>query len=83
MTALTAGPAVIRCRDGDHTLALADREVTAERLIRASRRRSFSPDTDVDWDAPPVPACTTGRRRRARCTRPRCGTTCPRTSRPS
>jgi hypothetical protein len=56
MTALTdAGTAVITCRDGNHTLALTDREVTAERLIRTSRKHSFNPDTDVDWDAPPVP----------------------------
>ena len=56
MTAvIDAGTAVISCRDGNHTLALTDREVTAERLIKASRKHSFDPDTDVDWDAPPVP----------------------------
>jgi P-aminobenzoate N-oxygenase AurF len=56
MTAtLDAGTAVITCRDGDHTLALTDREVVAERLIRTSRKHSFDPDVDVDWDAPPVP----------------------------
>ena len=56
MTALAgAATAVIRCRDGDHTIALTDRELTAERLIGASRKHSFDPDVDVDWDAPPVP----------------------------
>ena len=56
MTAtLDAGTAVIRCHDGNHTLALTDREVIAERLIRTSRKHSFNPDVDVDWDAPPVP----------------------------
>ena len=56
MTAvIDAGTAVITCRDGNHTLALTDREVTAERLIKTSRKHSFDPDTDVDWDAPPVP----------------------------
>jgi hypothetical protein len=55
MTALAdAGTAVIRCRDGDHTIALTDRELTAGRLIGASRKHSFDPDVDVDWDAPPV-----------------------------
>jgi hypothetical protein len=56
MTAtLNAGTAVITCQDGDHTLALTDREVVAERLIKTSRKHSFNPDVDVDWDAPPVP----------------------------
>jgi P-aminobenzoate N-oxygenase AurF len=56
MTAvIDAGTAVISCQDGNHTLALTDREVIAERLIRTSRKHSFDPDTDVDWDAPPVP----------------------------
>ncbi|QFG24355.1 diiron oxygenase [Actinomadura sp. WMMB 499] len=41
----------IRCRDGDHTLELTDREVVAERLLRTSRKHSFDPDTDVEWDA--------------------------------
>ena len=55
MTALAdARTAVIRCRDGDHTIALTDRELTAERLIGTSRRHSFDPDVDVDWDAPPA-----------------------------
>jgi P-aminobenzoate N-oxygenase AurF len=53
--AAEAGPAVIRCRDGDHTIVLTGREAVAERLIRASRKHSFNPDADVDWDAPPVP----------------------------
>ncbi|MDL4775606.1 AurF N-oxygenase family protein [Actinomadura xylanilytica] len=43
--------AEIRCRDGNHTLELTDREVVAERLLRSSRRHSFDPDTDVGWDA--------------------------------
>jgi hypothetical protein len=56
MTAvIDAGTAVISCQDGNHTLVLSDREVTAERLIKTSRKHSFDPDTDVDWDAPPVP----------------------------
>ena len=56
MTAvLDARTAVIACEDGNHTLVLTDREVTAERLIKTSRKHSFNPDTDVDWDAPPVP----------------------------
>lgn len=29
-----------------------EREQTAERLIRSSRRTSFDPDVDVDWDRP-------------------------------
>ncbi|HEU5024705.1 MAG TPA: diiron oxygenase [Spirillospora sp.] len=45
----------IRCKDGDHTLELTDREVVAERLLRTSRKHSFDPDTDVDWDAPQDP----------------------------
>jgi hypothetical protein len=49
-----AGTAVIRCRDGNHTLTLTDRELTAQRLIKTSRRHSFDPDTDVDWEAPPA-----------------------------
>lgn len=40
----------IHCKDGDHTLELQERELTAERLIRTSRKHSFDPDTDVDWD---------------------------------
>ncbi|WP_018655804.1 AurF N-oxygenase family protein [Actinomadura flavalba] len=45
----------IRCRDGDHTLVLSDREATAGRLLDASRRHSFDPDVDVDWDVPQDP----------------------------
>ncbi|MFD0688322.1 AurF N-oxygenase family protein [Actinomadura fibrosa] len=45
----------IRCKDGDHTLELTDRELVAERLLRASRKHSFDPDEDVDWDAPQDP----------------------------
>jgi hypothetical protein len=52
---IDAGTAVITCKDGNHTLALTDREIVAERLIKTSRKHSFNPDTDVDWDAPPVP----------------------------
>ncbi|WP_301176188.1 AurF N-oxygenase family protein [Actinomadura geliboluensis] len=47
--------AQIRCKDGDHTLELTDREVVAERLLRTSRKHSFDPDVDVDWDAPQDP----------------------------
>jgi P-aminobenzoate N-oxygenase AurF len=32
--------------------ALVDREKTAERLLAASARHSFDPDTDLDWDSP-------------------------------
>jgi hypothetical protein len=32
--------------------ALTDREKTAERLLAASARHSFDPDTELDWDAP-------------------------------
>ncbi|MEV5823987.1 diiron oxygenase [Spirillospora sp. NPDC052242] len=45
----------IRCRDGDHTLELTDREVVAERLLRTSRKHSFDPEVDVEWDAPQDP----------------------------
>jgi hypothetical protein len=45
----------IRCKDGDHTLELTDREVVAQRLLRTSRKHSFDPDVDVDWDAPQDP----------------------------
>ncbi len=31
---------------------LTDREQVAERLLAASDRHSFDPDTDLDWDAP-------------------------------
>ena len=56
MTAvIDAGTGVIRCRDGNHTIALTDRELTAERLIKTSRKHSFDPDVDVDWDARPAP----------------------------
>ena len=56
MTAvIDAGAGVIRCRDGNHTIALTDRELTAERLIKTSRRHSYDPDVDVDWDARPAP----------------------------
>ncbi|HEY2443615.1 MAG TPA: diiron oxygenase [Streptosporangiaceae bacterium] len=56
MTALMdTRTAVIKCHDGNHTLTLTDRELTAERLIKTSRKHSFDPDVDVDWDTPPVP----------------------------
>ncbi|TDC58123.1 diiron oxygenase [Actinomadura sp. KC345] len=45
----------VRCKDGDHTLDLTHREVVAERLLRTSRKHSFDPDVDVDWDAPQDP----------------------------
>jgi para-aminobenzoate N-oxygenase AurF len=32
--------------------SLIDRERTAERLLAASARHSFDPDTELDWDAP-------------------------------
>ncbi|GAB3672525.1 diiron oxygenase [Actinocorallia lasiicapitis] len=44
--------AVIRCKDGDHTLRLMDREVVAERLLATSRKHSYDPDVDVAWDTP-------------------------------
>ncbi|MFF7656840.1 diiron oxygenase [Streptomyces sp. NPDC007983] len=34
---------------------LKDRERVAERLLRASARHSFDPDTELDWDAPLEP----------------------------
>jgi hypothetical protein len=34
---------------------LKDRERVAERLLRASERHSFDPDTELDWDAPHAP----------------------------
>lgn len=46
------GQVQVRCLDGDHTLELQDRELVAERLIKASRKRSFDPDVDVDWERP-------------------------------
>ncbi|MCZ7433627.1 AurF N-oxygenase family protein [Streptomyces sp. WMMC1477] len=42
----------------DHTLLrdalgrLKDREEVAERLLEASRKHSFDPDVELDWDAP-------------------------------
>src|SRR3954468_568841 len=32
--------------------ALKDREQVAERLLESSRKHSFDPDTELDWDAP-------------------------------
>jgi hypothetical protein len=54
MTTSVAPPgdrAVIRCKDGNHTLELSDREIVAERLLKTSRKHTFDPDVDVDWDA--------------------------------
>ncbi|MEZ0066003.1 hypothetical protein ABIA32_002012 [Streptacidiphilus sp. MAP12-20] len=34
---------------------LSEREQVAERLLAASARHSFDPDTELDWDAPLVP----------------------------
>ncbi|HEX2314668.1 MAG TPA: diiron oxygenase [Thermomonospora sp.] len=45
----------MRCRDGDHTIELTEREPVAQRLIEISRRHSFDPDVDVDWDVPQDP----------------------------
>lgn len=42
-----------RCPPGDHTVELSDRTKIAERLLESSRRHSFDPDVEVDWDAPP------------------------------
>jgi hypothetical protein len=39
----------------DGTTPLSDREQVAERLLTASARHSFDPDTELDWDAPLVP----------------------------
>ncbi|WP_051467387.1 AurF N-oxygenase family protein [Actinomadura oligospora] len=44
--------ALVRCADGDHTVELRDRERVAERLIKASARKSYDPEADIDWDAP-------------------------------
>ncbi len=33
----------------------ADRERTAERLLRSTAARSYDPDLDIDWSAPPLP----------------------------
>ncbi|MFC5186696.1 AurF N-oxygenase family protein [Actinomadura harenae] len=43
---------LVRCADGDHTVELRDRERVAERLIKASTKKSYNPEVDVDWDAP-------------------------------
>ncbi|MQS06768.1 AurF N-oxygenase family protein [Streptomyces alkaliphilus] len=34
--------------------ALRDRERVAERLLASSARHSFDPDTELDWESPPV-----------------------------
>ncbi|MFC4061998.1 diiron oxygenase [Planomonospora corallina] len=41
----------IRCRDGDHLIEVREREVIAQRLLKTSRKHSFVPDRDVDWNA--------------------------------
>ena len=33
----------------------ADRERTAERLLRSTAARSYDPDLDIDWSVPPLP----------------------------
>ncbi|MCP2340625.1 AurF N-oxygenase family protein [Actinomadura rupiterrae] len=43
---------LVRCADGDHTVELRDRERVAERLLKASARKSYDPEVDVDWSAP-------------------------------
>ncbi|MEY9848347.1 hypothetical protein ABH940_005449 [Streptacidiphilus sp. BW17] len=40
---------------GAPSLLLSDRELVAERLLTASAKHSFDPDTELDWDAPLVP----------------------------
>ncbi|GHJ35937.1 diiron oxygenase [Streptomyces sp. TS71-3] len=50
MTVVTDG-AVLR----DALGLLKDREEVAERLLEASVKHSFDPDTELDWDAPPAP----------------------------
>jgi hypothetical protein len=37
------------------TATVSGREVTAQRLLRASLEHSYEPATAIDWDAPPVP----------------------------
>ena len=41
-----------RKRVGDQ---VADRERTAERLLRSTAARSYDPEVDINWSAPPVP----------------------------
>ncbi|MGM1065780.1 AurF N-oxygenase family protein [Saccharothrix sp. Mg75] len=36
------------------TVKVADREKTAERLLNSSADRSYDPEVDIDWSAPPV-----------------------------
>lgn len=43
---------LVRCADGDHTVELRDRERVAERLIKASAKKSYDPEVDVDWATP-------------------------------
>ncbi|MGW1075189.1 AurF N-oxygenase family protein [Streptomyces sp. NPDC002537] len=49
MTTETAGPPL-----RDALGPLKDREKVAERLLESSTRHSFDPDTELDWNAPPV-----------------------------
>jgi hypothetical protein len=51
-SATTRPAGVPRCPAGDHTAELTGREQTAARLLAASARHSYDPDTDIDWDAP-------------------------------
>ncbi|MEV4251642.1 diiron oxygenase [Spirillospora sp. NPDC049652] len=44
--------ALVRCADGDHTVELRDRERVAERLLKASAKKSYDPEVDVDWTVP-------------------------------
>nr|WP_309240028.1 diiron oxygenase [Actinomadura sp. J1-007] len=46
----------------------------AERLLRTSRKHSFDPDVDVDWDAEQDPDRFYLPRSSCRSTRRRCGT---------
>lgn len=51
----TSGSTRIECRDGDHLIEVRERELIARRLLKTSRKHSFDPDRDVDWDAEPDP----------------------------
>lgn len=47
-----AGPVPARAGGGDTLGKLKDREQVAQRLLEASERHSFDPDTELDWNAP-------------------------------
>ncbi|MEU8772889.1 diiron oxygenase [Streptomyces sp. NPDC048606] len=49
MTTVTQRPAL-----RDALGLLKDREQVAERLLESSARHSFDPDTELDWEAPPI-----------------------------